>query len=160
MFKFDLQPNEKVLNIYRQTETVLFKPVIIILVLIYIPWYFLLKYNLVTNYLRLLIFWTVLVFSYGLIKYLIWLLNVYMVTDKRIVIVSYQNIFNKTVSEMPLKSLLNAGFEVKGFWQSILSYGNVEIRAQGLPHPLIFKNVSQPAVIKDFLWSLHGQSTQ
>jgi len=160
MFKFDLQPNEKVLNIYRQTESVLFKPVVIMLVLIYIPWFFLLKYDLVSNYLRLLVFWTTLVFIYGLVKYLIWLLNVYIITDKRIVVVSYQSIFSKTVSEMPLRSLLNAGFEVKGFWQSILSYGNVEIRAQGLPHPLVFKNVRQPAVIKDFLWSLHGQSTQ
>jgi|SRR6185437_7276347 len=160
MFKFDLQPNEKVLNIYRQSESVLFKPVVVIFILIFVPWYFLLKYDLAATYSHLLVFWTLAVFIYGLFKYLIWLLNVYIVTDKRIAAVNYQNIFNKKVSEIPIRSLLNAGFEVKGFWHSLMGVGNVEIQAHGLPQPLVFKNVSQPAAIKDFLWSLHGQFFQ
>src|SRR5581483_6457635 len=101
MFKFDLLENEQVTGIYRQTESVLFKPVIIVFILVYFPWYFLLQYDLAQNYLKLLFFWTLLVFCYALNKYLLWLINVHLVTNQRLVSVRYQNLFSKQVLETP-----------------------------------------------------------
>ena len=157
MFKFDLLENEKVINIYRQTEAVLFKPVLIIFVLIYFPWYFLIKYELVGNYDRLLLFWTFLVLVYGIRCYLIWLLNAYIVTDKRLINVAHKGMFNKKVIETPLERILNVSFQIKGFWQSLFSFGTVEVQAAGLSDPLALKNVSQPDKLKDFLWKIHNQ---
>jgi membrane protein YdbS with pleckstrin-like domain len=157
MFKFDLLENEKVINIYRQTEAVLFKPVLIIFVLIYFPWYFLIKYELVSNYDRLLLFWTFLVLIYGIHTYMVWLLNAYIVTDKRLINVAHKNLFNKKVVETPLERILNVSFQIKGFWQSLFSFGTVEVQAAGLSDPLTLKNVSQPDKLKDFLWKVHNQ---
>ena len=157
MFKFDLLGNEKVINIYRQTEAVLFKPVLIIFSLIYFPWFFLIKYELVSNYDRLLLFWTFLVLLYGLNAYLIWLLNVYIVTDKRLINVSYKNLLNKKVVETPLERILNVSFQIKGFWQSLFRFGTVEVQAAGLVDPLSLKKVSQPDKVKDFLWKVHNE---
>jgi membrane protein YdbS with pleckstrin-like domain len=157
MFKFDLLENEKVLNIYRQTEAVLFKPVLIIFVMIYFPWYFLIKYELVGNVDRLLLFWTFLVLLYGIHKYFVWLLNAYIVTDKRLINVAHKSLFNKKVVETPLERILNVSFQIKGFWQSLFRFGTVEVQAAGLAAPLILKNVSQPDKVKDFLWKIHNQ---
>jgi len=157
MFKFGLLENEKVINIYRQTEAVLFKPVLIIFALIYFPWYFLIKYELASSYERLLLFWTFLVFLYGLNAYLIWLINAYIVTDKRLINVSYKNLLNKKVVETPLERILNVSFQIKGFWQSLFRFGTVEVQAAGLVDPLTLKNVSQPDKLKDFLWKIHNQ---
>lgn len=137
---------------YRQTETVLFKPAIILLVCIYIPWYFLLKYELAATYISWLIIWTVLLFLYGLNQYLVWLLNVYIVSDKRIISINYKTLLNKTVLESPLDRILNVSFSVKGFWQALFQYGSVEVQAAGLSQPIILKNVSEPSKVKDFLW--------
>jgi hypothetical protein len=153
MFKVDLQAEEKVLNFYRQSEVVLFKPVILVMCLIYFPWYFLLKYELAASYSKLLVFGTILVLVYAINKYLLWLLNVCLVTDKRVMIIKYHSLFNKKVSESPLLNILNVSFTTKGFWQTLFKFGSVDIQTQGLAEPLTFKNVANPSKIKDSLWS-------
>jgi len=160
MFKLDLLPNEKILNLYRQSETVLFKPVLIVFVLIYFPWYFLLQYDLITKYPRLLFFWTVLVLFYALYKYLLWLLNLYIVTNKRLVSINYQGLLNKKVLESPLDRILNVSFSQKGFWQSLFSFGTVETQVAGLSEPIVFQNVSKPSQVKDFLWQVHNKKPE
>ncbi len=160
MFKFDLLENEKVLNVYRQTEAVLFKPVLLIFVLIYFPWYFLIKYELVSKYDRLLLFWTFLIILYAVHKYLVWLLNAYIVTDKRLINVQHKSVLNKKVVETPLDRILNVSFQIKGFWQSLFKFGTVEVQAAGLSEPLALKNVSQPEKVKDFLWKIHNTNSK
>ena len=135
----------------------LFKPVIFILILIYFPWYFLLKYELVASYYRLLIFWTLLIFLYAVHQYFLWLLNVYILTDKRLIKVEYRSMMNKQVLESPLNRILNVSFGIHGFWQALFSFGSVDVQVAGLSHPLILKNVSHPAEIKDMLWKIHGK---
>jgi hypothetical protein len=157
MFKFDLLENEKPIAVYRQTEAVLFKPAIIIFLLLYIPWFFLLKYELASNYLYLMFYWTLLVFLYGVNKYVLWLLNVYILTNQRLIQVKYKNFFNKEVLECPLKRILNISFAIKGLWQVLFQYGNIEVQVAGLPEAMKLKNLSHPSQIKDFLWQTHAR---
>lgn len=164
MFKIDLFENEKVANIYRQAEIVLLKPVLVIFLLIYIPWFFFLKYEIAASYSRLLFFWTIFVALYGVHHYFLWLLNVYLVTDRRVIKVKYKNVFNKQVLESPLDRILNISFSVKGFWAALFSFGNVEVQVTGLPEPMELKNVSHPEKVKNFLWKTYqtysGAKTQ
>lgn len=155
MFKLDLIDQERVLNIYRQTEAVLFKPVFIIFIAIYLPWYFLLKYELANKYSKLVLFWTILIVIYGVYKYLIWLLNVYIITDKRIISVNYQSLWNKKVLESPYENILHISFETNGLWSTLTKNGNVLIQIKGLVEPIIFKNVANASKIKDLLWEKH-----
>ena len=155
MFKFNLREKEKVIRLYRQTEVVLFKPTLAVFVLIYAPWYFLLQYDLASDYRRLLVFWTLLVLLYALHKFSLWLVNAYILTNQRLVIVYYKNLLDKKVWETPLHQILNVSFSVKGFWQSLFKFGTVEVRVRGLPtEPLILKNVLHPAEAKDFIWKM------
>lgn len=160
MFNFQLQENEKLVRVYRQTETVLFKPVLWLFALIYFPWYFLLKYDLAQNFIRLLLFWTLLVMLYEVNKYLLWRLNVYLVTNNRLIQVAYQSLLNKKVLESPLDRILNVSFSSKGFWQSLFKFGAVEVQVAGLPEPIVLKNLKDPGEVKDFLWKAHNQFGQ
>lgn len=155
MFKLELLDNEKLINTFRQSEIVLAKPVLLIFALIYVPWYFLLKYELAATYDRLLFFYTILVLLYGVNRYFLWLLNVYLVTDKRVIKVNYRSVFNKQVLESPLDRILNVSFSVKGFWPALFGFGDVEVQVTGLPEPMKLKNVSHPAKVKDFLWKTY-----
>jgi hypothetical protein len=157
VFKFDLLENEKVVSIYRQTEAVLFKPVLVVFVLIYFPWYFLLRYGLASNYSRLLLFWTLLVFLYAAYKYILWLLNTYIITDKRLININYKNLFDKMVLESPLDKILNVSFFAKGLWQTLFDFGSVEVQVTGLSGPLVLKNIAHPSKVKDFLWQAHNR---
>jgi hypothetical protein len=160
MLKFPLLENEKLVKVYRQSEVVLFKPVLVVFILIYFPWYFLLKYELIANYPKLMVAWTLLVFLYAANKYFLWLLNIYLVTNKRLVCVNYHNLLNKQVSETPLQHVLSVSFTIKGFLESLFRYGSVEVRAQGLHEPMLLKNLSQPSKAKDFIWQVRTLPTQ
>lgn len=153
----NLLPNEKVLFSRRQSESILIKPVLLISALIYAPWFLLIKYELVANYLKILTAWTAILFIYGLRAYFLWLLNGFFVTNKRVISVKFFGIFNKQVKECPWDKVLNVSYSSKGFFASIFSIGDVEIQAQGLSEPIIFSHVSNPAGLKDSLWKFHGE---
>lgn len=156
MFKFDLLEGEEVEQIYRQSEAVLFKPVLLVFVLIYLPWYFLITYGFTAQALRLLLFWTILVFLYAVYKYILWLLNVYILTNRRLVCIKYTGLMDKKVLETPLGKILNVGFSTKGFWQTLFKFGVVEVQVPGLAEPMRLKNISHPSKVKDILWRYHA----
>ncbi len=158
MFKFDLLDNERTIALYRQSEAVLIKTAFLVFLFIYAPWFFLLKYELTDTYSRLLFFWTILVALYAINKYILWLINCYVITNKRLVLLKYKNLFDKTVLESPIERILNVSFSAHGVFQSLLGFGDVQAQVAGLKEPIIFKNVSKPSQLKDFLWKLHSQT--
>jgi hypothetical protein len=132
----------------------LLKPVCVVFLLIYTPWYFLIKYELAFDYRRQLLIWTVLVLFYAVYKYLLWLLNLYLITDRRLVRVSYENLFKKRITESPLNRLTNISVFTSGVFSSVLGHGNVEVKIADSSGTLILENIRQPIGIKDFLWKL------
>lgn len=154
MFKLDLLENERTIALYRQSEAILIKSVFIVFLLIYFPWYFLLKYDLAGMYTRLLFFWTLLVLIYSINKYILWLINCYIITNQRLIIINYKSLFNKTVLETRIKGILNVGFSTKGIMSALFVFGDVKAQAQGLAEPLVLKNVGKPSQVKDFLLNL------
>src|SRR3989344_3089814 len=157
MFKFDLQSNEKLLNVYRQTELVLIRPVLVVFVLIYAPWVYLLKYELYEKFSTLVLFWTLAVLLYALNKYVLWLLNSYILTDKRLIHVKYNTVVHKQVIETPLERILNISYQTRGIMPSVFGFGDIDVQIVGLTEPMIIKNIKNPAKIKDYLWEIHSR---
>ena len=114
MFKFDLVQNEKLISSYRQSEASLIKAGVITPILIYLPWYFLLKYELAANFTAWLFIWTLGVLFYFINQYLLWLLNCCLITNKRVVIISYKTLLSKQVLEAPLERILNVSYKSSG----------------------------------------------
>jgi len=153
-----LHNNEKLLQIYHQTEWVLAKTVLIVLVAVYLPWFFLLKYELFVQFKALLFIWTLVVAIYGVRNYLIWYLQRYIITNQRLIHVNHVDIFKKVVIETPLERILNVSFKTTGLFSSLFNFGDVEVQVVGLMEPIILKNIKHPRAIKDYLWTVHGQS--
>lgn len=154
MFSVQIQPDERLVVIHRQTEWVLAKTVLFIFLAVYIPSFLVIKNNLTQEFGKVLIFWIVLVFLYGLNKYLLWLLNSYVITDKRLLIVDYKSLFKKTVSDCDLGRITNLRFSTTGIFSSLLNFGNLEVTLSGLSEPFVLKNLRKPENLKTFLWSL------
>lgn len=153
MFKLDLRQNEKALTFFRQSETTLIKPVAVILVLIYAPWFFLFKYELLFGaILKFLLFWTIGLFFYGLSRYLLWLASVSIITNQRLIIVTYPGLLKKQVLETPLNRILNVSFSRNGFFQTVFGLGTVEVRAEGLNEPMKLSLMANPSGVKDAIW--------
>jgi hypothetical protein len=156
MFNYPLHPGEKVVEVYRQTEWVLIKPLLIIVLGIYLPWYFLLKYEIAETYFRLLLFWSLILLAYGLFKYILWLVTVYIVTNDRLVLIKYYSLFNKRISENELDKAISIGVHNPGLLATMLNFGNVEIRMANIHEPVILNKVRDPKAVKELIWTAKG----
>ncbi len=159
MFKAEIQENEKIIKVYRQTKIVLFKYVFLVFLGILVPWRFLSNYGLSEKFSQGLWIWTLLCIFYFFHRYMLWRLNSYILTDKRLINLQFYNTVHKRVIETPLDRILNISFETKGIFPAIFNYGDIYVQIVGLTEPLVFSKISRPAKTKDYLWKIHNEIT-
>ncbi len=152
--------HERLLNRYRQSGYILLRPLAVAIFLIGLPWYFLVKYELWHEFLVLLLIWTAAVMAWAARIFIVWWLNRYLVTDRRLIKMAHLGLFKKIVVETPLERILNVSYKTTGFTSVAGRYGDVEVQVVGLVEPIILTHISQPAAIKDYLWQLHQKQVQ
>lgn len=158
MFTHKIHEDENLLQIYRKHEMTLVPKILQVFVLIFVPWYFGLKYDWVfasPTHTKIFGAWTLLVAAYAFHVFLIWAINVYMVTTKRLLHIQHTGLFKKYVTETPLDRILNVGFSTTGVFSTLFHYGDVFVQVVGIEHPLVLKSVPNPSDVKDFIWKLH-----
>lgn len=143
------------LNIYRSSQWLLAKPIVLGVASVILPTYFLATYGLWSEYKRVVILWAgLVVLILGRIV-VIWFLNRYLITNQRFVKISHAGLFKKIVSETPLERILNVSYKTTGINSALGRFGDVEVQVVGLVEPIILKDISHPSQIKDYLWKLH-----
>ncbi len=158
MFRSVLHKDEKLLQLYRKHELTLMPKLLEIFCLVFIPWYLELKYQFIFSsptHAKIFLAWTCLVGIYTLYVFLVWSLNAYLITSRRLLHITRQGLFKKTVLETPLDRILNVSFRTTGFFSTLFHYGDVLVQIVGLDEPLILKEVPAPAKAKDFIWRIH-----
>jgi len=158
MFKHQLHDDETLLQVYRKHEITLVPKVLQIFVLIFVPWYIGLKYDFIfssRSHQIIFLIWTLLVAVFALNVFLLWSINVYIVTSKRLLHIRHTGLFKKMVNETPLDRILNVSFSTKGIFSTLFNYGDVFVQIVGLEHSLILQDVPQPLKVKDFIWEIH-----
>jgi len=155
--KLILHENEELENTYHESEMVLAKPVVIILLAVYLPWFFALSYDVALQLRGWLFLWTLVLFFYGLRAYIIWSFNKYIITSQRLIRIAHAGLFKRVVMETPLERILNVSYKTTGVFSALFKYGDVEVQVVGLMEPIILKNIHDPQTIKDYLWSLHQE---
>jgi hypothetical protein len=152
MFKFDLRENENLIAIVRQSEMVLAKHVLGITIALYFPITFLFKYELLFTYRYLVYFWILAITCYAVMKYTLWLLNVTLVTNERVLIFNYSGVFNKETLEAPLENISHISRKTKGILPSLFGYGDILIQMHGVQEPLTIKNIRHPQETAEIIW--------
>ncbi len=75
-------------------------------------------------------------------------LDVWIVTNDRIVNIIQQGLFARTISELDLYKVQDVTSEIKGALPTFFNYGNVYIQTAGEKERFIFKNVHRPHDIR------------
>ncbi len=153
--KIALKDMEHIRQIYRQNGFVLLHPLTVSILLIFIPAYLVFKYDLPTIMHTLLWLWIIVVFGHIFRVFLMWRLNRYVVTNQRLLHYGQHGFFDQTVVETPHERVLNVSYKTEGAFSTILGFGDVIIQVVGLVNPIIFKNISRPMEIKDYLCEMH-----
>ncbi len=99
-------------------------------------------------------FWYLFSFGFTFERFLNWFFNVYIITNKRIVDMDFNNILHKKISEAPLRNIEDITYDTKGSLQTIFDYGNVHIQTAAETREFEFENVAKPGKIQDILSDL------
>jgi hypothetical protein len=92
---------------------------------------------------------TALFFGYRAYKR--WSGTVLVLTDRRVVDVDQRGLFDCVVSETPYTRIDDVTYHVKGFWPTLLRYGDIRIHVAGTAADIAAARVPHPARVHDLI---------
>lgn len=153
------KPNEKVILKLRRHPFTLIPAILIFLLinLITIAGYYIITIaspGLLTNpaaYASLTILGALFlingwIFSYG--QFVDYYLDMWVVTDDRIVSIEQHGLFGRTISELDLFKIQDVTSDVRGFFPSTFQYGFVHIQTAGEKERFVFEQVPHPHTVR------------
>jgi membrane protein YdbS with pleckstrin-like domain len=147
--------DEEIIFLLRRDHIILLRTIAWYLLLLLVPFFIrvlLVNYNpdFLLNEIRSVVL-TLIAFGYYLFVWLFfyraWLdyyLDVWVVTNHRILNIELQGLFNRVVAEQKLFRVQDVTTEQKGFLAHFFHYGNVHIQTAGTKERFVFEEVSQP----------------
>lgn len=165
-------PDEKVIRIIRKTWFVLFKKIIVFVILAILPGVFFLLvvpqyfFDLTASPLR----FAVVAISIAVYYLYLWLffffsfidyyLDLWVITNARIIDVRQEGFFARTIAEQRLSRMQDVTSEVKGFFPTILGFGNIYVQTAAEKQRFFFESIPNPDKIRDLLIKLGEEAVQ
>jgi len=89
---------------------------------------------------------------YGFVDYY---LDVYIVTNQRIVDISQGGFFKRQISELHLHQVQDVNASADGLWGTLLHFGDVHIQTAGERANFVFKSIPHPYLVAKRIIDLH-----
>ena len=163
--RFETQEKEEAVMLFlRQHLVVLLGPALLVILLAISP---VILFPLLSQYLTLPInvpinyvivgtaFWYVVTFGFGLMSFLRWFFNIYVVTDKRIVDIDFIHLLYKEFSEARLDKIQDISYKSSGIFSVFFDYCDAYVQTAGGDMPNIeFLAVPHPAKVVETISEL------
>lgn len=149
--RFETQKaNEEVLLVLRQHPITQipwllntgFLVIIDIFMNVFLPQFFNINQMIMFNALAF-----VFIFSYVWINTLLWIFNVGIITNIRIIDVDLFNVLYKEVTETKVTQVSDVTSKIGGFVGSIFQFGDVMVKTEGFEQNIEFLNVPRPVEV-------------
>ncbi len=105
-------------------------------------------------YLVGVLFWYLASFGYGLLNFIRWYYNIYIVTTERVIDIDFVQLLYKKLSEARLTKIEDVTYTSSGFLATFFNYGNVTIQTAGETEQFEFTAIPNPAEVVKVLGSL------
>lgn len=92
-----------------------------------------------------------------LLIWIIYYLNIQVITNVRIVDIDQQGLFSHTVSELHIENIEDVTSETTGILGTIFNYGSVFVQTAGTKERFEFESVPNPASIEKMILDLYDQ---
>lgn len=156
--------NEKIVTVTRQFPIILRRPLIFGLIIILVgmgPWA--IGYGLSASWLPIANIWLLacLVFLavFWLRSWVGWHYSVYVLTNKRILVVKQSGFFSREVADLALHNVQNVNYAIKGIQGSLFGFGTLKIDTLSGSGSLKLRYVYKPAKLqKQIMDSVHSAS--
>lgn len=85
-------------------------------------------------------------------------LDIWIVTDQRILSIEQTGLFKRTISELNILKVQDVTSEINGKIETFLDFGNVYIQTAGQTERFIFEEVSHPAEVGKVILQVHDRA--
>ena len=98
--------------------------------------------------LSLIILWQI-----SVVVFVNYYLDCWIITNERTISTELKTLFSRNVSSISHNRIQDITVEVKGFLQTFLNYGNLQIQTAGKFHEFIFKEIPEPYKTKELIFN-------
>lgn len=179
--KIELEPSEKVLKVVRKHWFVIITKLFATFIMLLLPFFLLFLIALfpsdiltveigLADYTSLITFsiaaWSVLTLMAGFATWTHYYLDLWIITDRRIILIDQIHFFNRNVSIFRLERLQDIEYYIKGIIPTLLNFGTIKaqtasafesnFKTNGLPDPRGLQAIIQRAM-DERLHMLHGK---
>lgn len=168
MLKYRLpgaMPGEKIIKIIRKDIFVLFGKFILMLVIAGLPaLVVLIMLRLYPNLLQGEISYPLIalatsgyvlfIWLFGFFSFIDYYLDVWLITNERIIDIRQEGFFSRTVAELKLFQIQDVTSELKGVSRFIFRYGDVYVQTAGEVQRFVFRQIPNPEEIRDIIIKL------
>jgi len=162
-------PGEEILKIMRKHFIVFFLKIILFLLLICLSIAFgyimtilfpLIMYQPIYYALAILCAsaYSLFVWLFFFFSFIDYYLNVYIITNERIIDIRQNGFFSRTISEQRLYRIQDVTSETKGVLPTIFRYGNIYIQTAGETDRFLFEQVPHSDFVRDYIIKLAEDS--
>jgi hypothetical protein len=156
---------EKVISVVHRDAFIAVKQTLFFILLLALPIIvFIMLNSFFPNLTGIIWLWPILLISASAYLLFIWLLfffslvdyflDVWIITDIRVIDVRQNGFFSRSIFEVRLDHIQDVSSQTKGFWQTVLKFGNVIVQTASETNPIIFEQVAKPESIRDTLVKL------
>ncbi|PIR97869.1 MAG: hypothetical protein COT89_02245 [Candidatus Colwellbacteria bacterium CG10_big_fil_rev_8_21_14_0_10_42_22] len=102
--------------------------------------------------------WLTILWSLFFIIWTNYYLDVWILTDKKIIDIEQYTLFSRDVSEFRLDRIQDITVEVKGIVATFLKFGTLHVQTAGTHHEFMIKNVPNPYQVRDMIMDWHSRA--
>ena len=86
--------------------------------------------------------------------FLVWLLNVFILTNQRLVDIDQRKLFDRQVAECPLENIQDIRYNKKGLYATLLNFGTVVIDSASPQGHIELVDVPNPEDVKEMIMNV------
>lgn len=114
--------------------------------------------------------WDLKVFAYSVYLILLWVfffiewtdyyLDVWVVTDKRIVDIEQKGFFHREITSFNYEQIQDITIETRGFIETLFKFGTLHVQTAGIGRDIIIKDAASPEIARLLILNLQRKFNQ
>jgi len=101
----------------------------------------------------ILAIWFLVTLVYGFYEWAVWWLDLYVLTNKRVVNIEQKSLFARQVSETNLDKIQDVTFGIKGILATFFNYGTVKVATAGSETVINLEQVRSPERLQKIIFN-------
>lgn len=99
-----------------------------------------------SSFLLLMIFLAIFIFitTYALYEWILWYLDIYILTNQRIIDVEQKTLFSRQVAEASLEKIQDVTYKIEGVFATLFNYGTVSVQTAGAEDFIHLDKIAKP----------------